>query len=426
MAPRTVDVGPCTTSERAAIEGIAEAAGLRLQLEGKLGVPSFEVLVARAEPQQTVVGFALLQVAADELELLDMAVHPDWRRQGVGRQLISALVEFARSRALHAIFLEVRQSNLAAEKLYRSAGFDALSVRRDYYAAPREDAIVMSLSLAASQSTRPNPARDQQTVPLLRRESFGALYHVLTFDAPQAIAVEPGQFAMVRGAEWGDAPLLPRPMSYLTGGTRPSILIKVVGEGTMRMARAEPGEPFTLLGPLGHRWRAPHPERRPVLVAGGVGVAPLLFLARELHAKGVTPITLYGGRSYRDLPLHDELAAVSDLRLATEDGSRGSKGRAPELLQELLRTPIDVFTCGPDRMMAAVADLCAKADVPCEASLETPMACGYGVCLGCPVLTTGGEYIYACTQGPCIDAKRIDWRGGEHAPVRKSVIPGGS
>lgn len=426
MLAGSTRIRPCTSSGHAAVVAIAQAAGLELQLEHKLNQPHIELWVAHGQPGDAVVGFMLLQFAADEVELLDMAVHPDARRRGVGRQLISALVELAQRRALHAIFLEVRQSNLAAANLYRSAGFDALSVRRDYYAAPREDAIVMSLSLATSQSAQPTPARDQQTVPLLRRESFGSLYHVLTFDAPHAIAAEPGQFAMVRGAEWGDAPLLPRPMSYLTAGTRPSILIKVVGEGTMRMARAEPGEPFTLLGPLGHRWREPQAGRQPVLVAGGVGVAPLLFLARELHARGIKPITLYGGRSDRDLPLHEDLAAVSDLRLATEDGSRGVNGRAPELLQDLLHTPIDVFTCGPDRMMAAVAELCAGADVPCEASLETPMACGYGVCLGCPVLTTGGEYIYACTQGPCIDAKRIDWRGGQHAPVRKSVIPGAS
>lgn len=419
-------ISRCTSAEHVAVTAIAQVAGLELQLEQKLAQPHNELWVARDPGADEVVGFMLLQLAADEVELLDMAVRPDARRRGVGRQLISALVELARKRALRAIFLEVRRSNQAASNLYRSAGFDALSVRRDYYAAPREDAIVMSLSLATSQSTRPTPARDQQTVPLLRRESFGSLYHVLTFDAPQAIPAEPGQFAMIRGAEWGDAPLLPRPMSYLTAGTRPSILIKVVGEGTMRMARAEPGEPFTLLGPLGHRWREPQAGRRPVLVAGGVGVAPLLFLARELHGKGIAPITLYGGRTDRDLPLHDELAAVSDLRLATEDGSRGIKGRVPELLQDLLRTPIDVFTCGPDRMMAAVAKVCASADVPCEASLETPMACGYGVCLGCPVLTTSGEYIYACMQGPCIDAKRIDWRGGQHAPVRKSVIPGAS
>jgi dihydroorotate dehydrogenase electron transfer subunit len=201
-------------------------------------------------------------------------------------------------------------------------------------------------------------------------------------------------------------------------------LIKVVGEGTARMARAEQGESFTLLGPLGQRWRKPQEGRTPVLVAGGVGIAPLVFLARELHAQGIKPIALYGGRSARDLPLHDELGRVSDLRLVTEDGSRGKQGRAPDLLRDLLSTPIDVFTCGPDRMMAAVAALCAQAGVPCEASLETPMACGYGVCLGCPVATTTGQYLYACTEGPCVDAARIDWSRGEHAPVRKSVIPG--
>src|SRR5688500_11183677 len=129
----------------------------------------------------------------------------------------------------------------------------------------------------------PLPAKRRlTTLPLLRRESIGGLYHVLTFEDTEGASALPGQFVMVRGAEWGDAPLLPRPMSYLTGGNTPSILIKVIGEGTLRMGRAEPGEPFTLLGPLGQPWRAPTAGRRPILVAGGVGLAPLLFLAREL------------------------------------------------------------------------------------------------------------------------------------------------
>jgi NAD(P)H-flavin reductase len=128
------------------------------------------------------------------------------------------------------------------------------------------------------------PRRRQLTLPLLRRESIGNAYHVLTFDDRDGSGAIPGQFVMVRGAEWGDAPLLPRPMSYLSGGTEPSFLVKVVGEGTQRMARAEPGEPFTLLGPLGQPWRAPTLGRKPVLVAGGVGVAPLVFLARARHA----------------------------------------------------------------------------------------------------------------------------------------------
>jgi dihydroorotate dehydrogenase electron transfer subunit len=90
----------------------------------------------------------------------------------------------------------------------------------------------------------------------------------------------------------------------------------------------------------------------------------------------------------------------------------------------LLGDAIEVFTCGPDRMMAAVSEMCEAVGVPCEASLETPMACGYGVCLGCPVLTRSGEYLYACTEGPCVEASRIDWEKGGHAPVRRSSVPG--
>lgn len=264
----------------------------------------------------------------------------------------------------------------------------------------------------------PLPAKRRlTTLPLLRRESIGGLYHVLTFEDTDGASALPGQFVMVRGAEWGDAPLLPRPMSYLTGGNTPSILIKVIGEGTLRMGRAEPGEPFTLLGPLGLPWRAPAPGKRVVLVGGGVGIAPLVFMARSLAAAGAPkPIALYGGRSSRDLPLDDDLADLSELVVTTEDGSRGTKGRVTDLFAELLGPDKDVFTCGPDRMMARVAEMCAARDVPCEASLETPMACGYGVCLGCPVPTVEGGYIYACTQGPCVDARRVDWSRADHAP----------
>jgi dihydroorotate dehydrogenase electron transfer subunit len=270
----------------------------------------------------------------------------------------------------------------------------------------------------------PLPAKRRlTTLPLLRRESIGGLYHVLTFEDTEGASALPGQFVMVRGAEWGDAPLLPRPMSYLTGGNTPSILIKVIGEGTLRMGRAEPGEPFTLLGPLGLPWRAPSPSRRLVLVGGGVGIAPLLFLARSLAtAGGPKPLALYGGRSSRDLPLDDDLEDLSELIVTTEDGSRGTKGRITDVLAELLGPDKDVFTCGPDRMMARVAEMCAARDVPCEASLETPMACGYGVCLGCPVPTTEGGYIYACTQGPCVDARRVDWSRADHAPRKLAQV----
>lgn len=262
------------------------------------------------------------------------------------------------------------------------------------------------------------------TVPLLRRESIGDSYHVLSFDVPNGTLAQPGQFTMIRGGEWGDAPLLPRPMSYLSGGQTPSMLVKVQGEGTLRMGRAEPGEPFALLGPLGKGWRAHDPAKRQVLVGGGVGIAPLLFLARELIAQGCKPVLLYGGRTARDLPLAEDALELCEVEFSTEDGSRGLRGRVTELLPRHLLVNTEVYTCGPDRMMAAVAERCAAQQIACEVSLEAPMACGFGVCLGCAIPTPGGGYLYACTEGPCIDAQRIDWTRSQHP--NPSVSKGGA
>lgn len=254
--------------------------------------------------------------------------------------------------------------------------------------------------------------------PLLRRESIGNAYHVLTFDTRGATTARPGQFAMVRGADWGHAPLLPRPMSYLTGGETPSILVKLYGEGTARMAHAEPGDLFTLLGPLGNGWRKPDPARRQLLVAGGVGIAPLLFLARALVTRGASPVFLYGGRTDRDLPLLHELGKLCEVEVATEDGSQGHRGQVTSLLERRIAQHQEVFTCGPNQMMKHVANICRRDNIPCEASLEAPMACGYGVCLGCSVPKPDGTYLYACADGPCVDATIVDWErlSGSESP----------
>jgi dihydroorotate dehydrogenase electron transfer subunit len=144
-----------------------------------------------------------------------------------------------------------------------------------------------------------------------------------------------------------------------------------------------------------------------------------LFLARELAASARRATAVYGGRTARDLPLDDELSEVCDVHYSTEDGSRGTRGRVTDVLDRVLTDDTQVYTCGPDRMMAAVTAMCEARDIPCEVSLETPMACGYGVCLGCPVATRDGRYVYACVEGPCIDARRVDW-DGSHAPLRRS------
>jgi len=263
---------------------------------------------------------------------------------------------------------------------------------------------------------------------LTSREDLGGGYWVLRFAADPPLKAKPGHFAMVRSLRWGQAPLLARPMSLLTVGTEPSLLVKVVGEGTRRMAAAPEGERFSLLAPLGQPWTLPPDEHRAILVAGGVGLAPLLFLARELRARGrgrgrrgrraegpPAVLALYGGRTARDLPLAAELAQVAELRLATEDGSEGAHGRVTTLLDDALdgcspaAEPATVYTCGPHRMMAAVARAAVARGIPCQASLEAMMACGYGVCLGCAVPRASGGYLYACSDGPCVDARLIGW-----------------
>ena len=252
----------------------------------------------------------------------------------------------------------------------------------------------------------------QVVVPLVRRDSIGASHHVLTFEFETALEAAAGQFAMVRGASWGESPFLPRPMSLLSGGKRPSILVKVVGEGTRRLASSEPGDMFSVLAPLGRPWSPCPSERTPLLVAGGVGVCPLLFLARTLTEQGHRPIALYGGRCSTDLALDEELGVESDLRLATEDGSLGAMGRVTVLLEKALaetRGRAKIYACGPEPMMAAVMRLAREAGVPCEVSLETVMACGYGVCLGCAVPKVDGGFLYACSDGACVDGYLIDW-----------------
>ncbi len=259
------------------------------------------------------------------------------------------------------------------------------------------------------------PNARQVTVPLVRRDSIGTSHHVLTFEFDEPLTAQAGQFAMVRGATWGESPFLPRPMSLMSGGKRPSLLVKVVGEGTRRLASSQPGDLFSILAPLGQPWSDCPDDRVPVLVAGGVGVCPLLFLARTLVAKGRKAVALYGGRSAGDLALEDEIREATDLRVTTQDGSAGDRGLVTDALPRLLeqiRGRAKVYTCGPEPMMARVVALAKQAGVPCEVSLETVMGCGYGVCLGCAVPKADGGFLYACSDGACVDGYSIAWEKG--------------
>jgi dihydroorotate dehydrogenase electron transfer subunit len=223
---------------------------------------------------------------------------------------------------------------------------------------------------------------------------------------------------MLRG-EWGRDPLLPRAFSILR--TRPDggceILVKAIGRGTRLLAELAAGAGVSVLGPLGREFPAPEVGRSDLLVAGGVGLAPLLWHAEAARASGIACELFYGARSARDLVLLDEIErSGARLHLATEDGSfhGGLHGRVTAALEARLREGDlgprpHVLTCGPNAMMRAVVELARAHGLPCFVSVEGEMACGIGACLGCAVPLTDGTrpFGYACVDGPVFDAARI-------------------
>jgi len=240
-------------------------------------------------------------------------------------------------------------------------------------------------------------------------------YSTLTVEG-EVTPSEPGQFYMLRG-DWGADPLLGRPLSIL--GENPSegtirFLLKVVGRGTRLLYELEPGQKVFGLGPLGRPFpRVVEGEGRRVLVGGGVGVPPMVYLAGKLKEESLAFTFLQGARTERDLVLLEDLEAMEvEPVLATEDGSRGRRGLVTEPMKDLIERGADaVYACGPEGMLKAVADLC-RGKVACHMSLEARMGCGYGVCLGCVVpVQRDGHRVYerVCKEGPVFDGEAVLW-----------------
>jgi dihydroorotate dehydrogenase electron transfer subunit len=266
-----------------------------------------------------------------------------------------------------------------------------------------------SVSTAPRAEERTVAPPERRTVAVAASVALGA-YHLITVtEAASAPVPQPGQFYMLSSAaRWGggadERPYLPRAFSHARGhaGTL-TFLVEAVGPGTERLAELAPGEGLNLVGPLGIGWRPPRDGTRPLLVGGGIGVAPLLCLQDQLGPDW--PVLL----GFRSAP-HAEAASLfaASPEVATDDGSVGRRALVTDLLRERLdcEAEVTVFACGPPAMLEAVRVICAEIGVSAQLALESGMACGFGACFGCVVPTKSG-LIRLCVDGPVLDAEEL-------------------
>ncbi len=225
-----------------------------------------------------------------------------------------------------------------------------------------------------------------------------------------------GQFVNVLPKVGFGDPMLRRPFSvYWTEGEEAEIIVQAHGRGTGILAGTHEGEELDVLGPLGRPWMYKSSDyETAVLLVGGVGVASMPLLTRALELEEISIQTFYGARS-SSLIAKDRL---SNLHIATDDGSEGFHGSNVMLLRSFLENGSlelpKIFACGPTAMMRAAQSLAAEFGIPCELSLETEMACGIGICQGCPVHNeesvfqqTGRKFKLVCTDGPSFNAEEI-------------------
>ena len=222
--------------------------------------------------------------------------------------------------------------------------------------------------------------------------------------------MRPGQFVEVR-VDGSPSTFLRRPISINFVDRELNelwLLVATVGEGTRQLARLKAGERLNCLLPLGNGFKIGRPTPQPLLVGGGVGVAPLLYLGKVLKENGVEPTFLLGARTKNDLLMLDEFQKYGRVFITTEDGSQGERGFVTNhtLLYKKRFTLIQ--TCGPTPMMKAVAHYAREQGIECEVSLENLMACGLGACLCCVEKTTKGN-LCVCKEGPVFNIKQLLW-----------------
>ena len=233
---------------------------------------------------------------------------------------------------------------------------------------------------------------------------------ILTLESPELVRASlPGQFINIRVHDLA-GPLLRRPFSvYWVSGDEVKIIFNVVGPGTRLLASRRPGETLDIIGPLGCPFTVEGEYETALLVAGGLGVAPMPMLTQAVKGKKRV-VTFLGARGASGIVG----SYLENVECATDDGSSGFRGTVVDLLRARLSeggfARPKVFGCGPSAMLRSLSELTARMAIPCEVSLETSMACGIGLCQGCPVERVDGggkKYSLVCKEGPVFDATTI-------------------
>ncbi len=250
---------------------------------------------------------------------------------------------------------------------------------------------------------------------ILEHACLGADFHELTFTwGGSCVAPVPGQFLTIRCAETFD-PLLRRPFAFSsykpTQGTATVIYLKR-GHATALLQGKVPGESVDIIGPLGKGFPLPSAGKTPILIAGGIGIGPVLFFATRLSDQGFRPLLVLGTRDKAHIPSITIPHGI-DFVVCTEEGSHGFHGTCTEFVASLdkrIFAQSELYCCGPEGMLKACHNLASERSIPCWVSMEQIMACGVGACMGCAVRTTGEKaYARVCCEGPVFPSGSILW-----------------
>jgi dihydroorotate dehydrogenase electron transfer subunit len=267
--------------------------------------------------------------------------------------------------------------------------------------------------------------RSSYMAPVVSIENVAPHHFLLTLNAPVvAASAQAGQFVhILPRVGLGSDPLLRRAFSIMAiSGDNIEVLFRVEGRGTTQIAKARPGDLLDILGPLGRPFDLTpfHVKQNvptPILVGGGVGVPPMVFLAKTFGEMKLKPEVLVGARGSAEVLGESYFNALGlEVAIATDDGSRGHAGRVTDLLLDVLQAHSNtvVYACGPLPMLRAVAKVAERFEAPCQVSMEENMPCGIGVCNGCVVAmrdtsTDYERYRRICIEGPAVWATEIDW-----------------